>query len=148
MLLLLLLLPLPALPPCYCYCYCPCPCLPYLPATATAAAPACPTSLLLMLQVMFKVDLWRADLVTSVLEVDSAGRVMNEQDLPAAMVHLYPPGVCDSRTPGSLPVAWGHHSTRLHCVAPTEGVGLGLFHGPVVSTYGGGGPRSLSWTGS
>ena len=44
------------------------------------------------LQVMFKVDLWRADMVTNVLEVDSTGRVVNEQDMPQAMTCLYPPG--------------------------------------------------------
>ena len=68
--------------------------LPNQQTTPTAQLPNHLTNklLLLRLQVVFKVDLWRADMVTNVLEVDSTGRVVNEQDMPHAMTCLYPPG--------------------------------------------------------
>jgi hypothetical protein len=38
------------------------------------------------------VELWRSDLVTSVVELDSEGNVMNTAD-QEAMAELYPPGI-------------------------------------------------------
>jgi hypothetical protein len=38
------------------------------------------------------VELWRSDLVTSVLEVDNEGNVMNTAEQQAALGQLYPPG--------------------------------------------------------
>jgi hypothetical protein len=42
------------------------------------------------------VELWRSDLVTSVVELDSEGNVMNTDD-NQALGELYPPGGCHAK---------------------------------------------------
>lgn len=39
-----------------------------------------------------EIELWRSDLLTSVVEVDPAGRVMHTGDLPPSLQDLYPAG--------------------------------------------------------
>jgi hypothetical protein len=41
------------------------------------------------------VELWRSDLVTSVVELDSEGNVMSSADHQATLMELYPAGVDD-----------------------------------------------------
>jgi hypothetical protein len=38
------------------------------------------------------VELWRSDLVTSVVELDSEGNVMNTAEQQVALGEMYPPG--------------------------------------------------------
>jgi hypothetical protein len=67
------------------------------------------------------VELWRSDLLTSVVELDSEGNVMNTAD-QEAMAELYPPGgwwaVHDGVHPQLQPAHWPepkvHHASTFH----------------------------------